>query len=130
MLVLPLLLVSEYVSTSQAADATHDLENAYRAYIKAAMAKDWDKIMSLSSTDMRKRMEAMPKEQRGMVLDGMREVIAKEVNSKVDSGQVNGDKGTLKLHVPQEKGSMTGTVSMRKEGGRWRIHSAAWEQKN
>jgi len=113
-----------------AADSISDIEKAYRTFLQAALDKDWKNITEGSSMEARKELETIPQEQRPMILDMLKSMSADLVKSKLDSEEVNGEESILLLHIPKEKGTNNGRVVMRKEGGRWRVHSQDWKETN
>ncbi len=123
-----LFMVAFAAPPARAGDTVEDLEKAYRSYIAAALAKDWEKLSDSVSKETRKEMDALPEKNRDGALGFLHDVMGHTKRSIVDSGKVDGTTGTLKVHVPKKKGSITGEIFLRKEDGRWRMHTQKWNE--
>ena len=98
-----------------------DVGKAYEAYRKVMAAGDIAGIRKSVITEMAKQTESPDFKQMLPMIQAMQ---PKKV--KITGGSVDGDNATLLVTSLDEKNT-TGTVTMRKEGGAWKVGKESWK---
>ncbi|HEY9787685.1 MAG TPA: hypothetical protein V6D17_20015 [Candidatus Obscuribacterales bacterium] len=120
------------VCVAQAEDNTP--KETYLHYRTALLsAKSIDDVRSMLSKRTNDEIESTPKEMKSMMFDVIKAMAPKTV--QVLAEEVNADNATLTLTAKTEPDNAkvtektTGTVTLVKEGGSWKIDREKWNTK-
>ena len=110
-------------SAEQAAQSASDFYQAYRkAFAKAQKVED---LLPMMAAARRKEMEKTPADDRKMMFDMLKEMTAAQGDVKIlkETPTATG----AELAVQAKDG--TGTVTLVKEGGAWKLDKESWKGK-
>jgi hypothetical protein len=98
----------------------------YQAYRKAfAKAQKIEEILPMMAAARRKQMETTPADERKMMFEMLKEMTAAQGDVKV--GKETPTATGAELAVTAKDG--TGTVTLVKEGGAWKLDKESWKGK-
>jgi len=104
--------------------ADSDEGKAYAAFVTAVMALDVDGAMRWSAAE---RSAALEDEDAVELLDGARSMMPKKIS--IVSVDTDGDTSTLAVEGSVDDLPGTGTVSLEKEDGEWKVAQQSWDFK-
>ena len=111
---------------ARAEQAPQSATEFYQAYRKAfAKAQKIEDLLPMMAASRRKQMEKTPADERNMMFGMLKEMTAEQGEVKVlkETATANG----AELAVQAKDG--TGTVSLVKEGGAWKLDKESWTSK-
>lgn len=89
-------------------------------------AKSIEDLYPFVTTEMRTKMEETPADEREMMFE-MMQMMGKMTDMKVVKESQAGDTYTLEVTGnDMEKSPMKGTITIKKEGGEWRLERESW----
>jgi Domain of unknown function (DUF4878) len=111
--------------------AAQDQKTASQFYMdyRAAFdkAKTVDELLPFMSAESRKQVEATPAADRAKMFELMK-TMGKVTNLKIVKETKSGDGATLNAEgLDPDKKRTTGTISIIKEGGAWKLGSESWK---
>lgn len=115
--------VPAMASTEQAPQSATEFYQAYRkAFAKAEKIED---LLPMMAANRRAQMEKTPADERNMMFGMLKEMTAEQGEVKVlkETATANG----AELAVQAKNG--TGTVTIVKEGGGWKLDKESWKSK-
>ena len=98
---------------------------AYAAFSKAVAAGDLAAIRRGASAERAKQMDDPEFKQMLPMIQAMQ-----QKNVKITGGAVDGDTATLQATAKDGKETSTGTISMVREGGAWKVQKESWKTKS
>lgn len=123
-----MVLAASAVVFVQSKDQTAtDFYMSYRATFEKA--KSVDEVLPLMSKDVRAKIEATPKEERGKLFALLKE-ISKMSGVKVVKETRTADGVMLTVEGMQDKQTQVGQVQILKEGGQWKLGHESWSSKS
>src|SRR5207237_7754442 len=97
---------------------------AYFAFDKAVRAGDMAAVRRGVSAEQEKEMSSEDFKKMFPLMQALR---AKNV--KITSGTIDGDTATLLATGKDESGTATGTITMVRQGGAWKLQKEEWKSK-
>jgi hypothetical protein len=98
----------------------------YQAYRKAfAKAQKIEEILPMMAASQRAKMEKTPADERSMMFDMLKEMTAAQGDVKVLKETATKSGAELTLETKGE----TGTATLIKEGGAWKLEKESWRGK-
>jgi len=124
------LVVSAVVlamTMSVAAQTTQTASQFYLAYRQAFdKAKAVDEILPFMSKERRDQMEATPAAERAEMFE-MIKMFGAMTDLKILKETATPDGATLSVEaIDSDKAKMTGTITIVKEGGAWKLSKESW----
>jgi len=98
---------------------------AYAAFSKAVAAGDLKGIRKGASAERAKQMDDPEFKQMLPMIQAMQ-----PKNVKITGGAIDGDTATLQATAKDGKETSTGTISMIREGGAWKVEKESWKTKS
>jgi hypothetical protein len=120
------LVLAIAVPLAAAEQASQSASEFYQAYRKAfAKAQKIDDLLPMMAASRRKQVEKTPADERTMMFDMLKEMTAEQGDVKIlkETATANG----AELSVQAKDG--TGTVTLVKEGGAWKLDKESWKSK-
>jgi hypothetical protein len=102
-----------------------DPRKAYDAYRKILAAGDMKGLRDTVSSDRAKSMDDPDFKKMFPLIQSMEPKNVKYVN-----GSMDGDKATLNVTAKDGNESSTGTVTMVKQGGKWKVDNESWKSRS
>jgi hypothetical protein len=102
-----------------------DPRKAYDAYRKILAAGDMKALRETVSSDRAKSMDDPDFKKMFPLIQSMEPKNVKYVN-----GSQDGDKATLNVTAKDGKESSTGTVTMVKQSGKWKVDNESWQSRS
>lgn len=102
-----------------------DPRKAYDNYRKILAGGDLKALRDTISSDRAKSMDDPDFKKMFPLIQSMEPKNVKYVN-----GSTDGDKATLNVTAKDGKESSTGTVTMVKQGGKWKVDNEAWQSRS
>src|SRR5205823_13176493 len=102
-----------------------DPAKAYLAFDKAVAAGDMAAVKRGVSAEQAKEMGSEDFKKMFPLMQALR---AKNV--KITGGTIDGDTATLLATGKDESGASTGTITMVREGGAWKVKGEEWKSKS
>ncbi len=124
---LSVFAVQSAVALAQPAPKTPS--EAYLGYRAALVkAKSLNDLRPWFSVDGVAKLESMPAEQRGMMLEMIQDMSSAITNVKVVGEDVKGDTATLRVEGTDtgDKSVQKATVDVVREGGAWKFVKESW----
>ena len=109
-----------------AGQTSQSASDFYQAYRKAfAKAQKMEDLLPFMAAGRRKQMEGTPADERTMMFGMLKEMTAEQGDVKIvkETATANG----AELAVEAKDG--TGTVTLVKEGGAWKLDKESWKSK-
>lgn len=97
---------------------------AYEKYRKALFAGDLETLRTLVSAE---RAADMDKPEFKEMFPLIQEMMPK--NIRITGGAIDGDKATLKVDASTKEEKSTGTITMVREGGQWKVQKESWSSR-
>jgi hypothetical protein len=102
-----------------------DPGKAYAAFSKAVAAGDLAGIRRGASAERAKQMDAPEFKEMLPMIQAMQ-----PKNVKITGGSVDGDSATLLATAKDGKETSTGTITLVREGGAWKVEKESWKTKS
>ena len=99
-----------------------DIGKAYLAFVKAMAAGNIKAVHNGASAERAKQMDEDPDFKKLFPMLQMME----PKNVKISGGAVNGDTATLSATGTSDGDAATGTITMVREGGQWKVSKESW----
>ena len=128
----PVVLLGVFVCQSAVAVAQPAAKTPSEAYLgyRAALvkAKSLNDLRPWFSRDGAAKLEGMPADQRGMMLEMIQDMSSAIVNVKVVGEDVKGDTATLRVEGTDtgDKSVKKASVDVVREGGVWKFVKESW----
>lgn len=98
---------------------------AYAVYAKAITAGDMKGLRKLVDAERAKQMDSAEFKEMFPMIQAMQ-----PKNMKITGGAVDGDTATLLATAKDGKETSTGTITMVRQGGAWKVQSESWKTKS
>lgn len=103
-----------------------EVGKAYVAFAKSLSSGDIAAVKNGASAEQAKQMNDDPDFKKMFPL--LQAMAPK--NIKITGGAVDGDTATLLTTGSSDGDPATGTITMRREGGKWKVHRESWKSKH